>query len=82
MVCVDVDMDDGMPMELSTFVSMEVDGETGKGISRVNFVLVVASGAKFIMTSFPGMINPNGGDTAGAAETGCSISILGYLTVL
>lgn len=40
-------------------MSMEFDGEMGKGISRVNLVPVM-SGTKFIITSLPGMIKPNG----------------------
>lgn len=40
--------------------SIEVDGVSGKGISRVNLLPVASAGAKFVMTSFPGKIRPNG----------------------
>lgn len=48
--------------------SMEEEVGDGKGISSVNFV-PVASGMKFVMTFFPGMISPNGWEI-GVTEIG------------
>lgn len=65
---------------------MEAEGDRGKGSSSVNFV-PVASGMKFVMTFFPGIIKPNGCwlaccAWATGACTCCSMSILKFYDMM